>query len=154
MPPHDRASFGEIYRDHAPAVFRCLLAWSRDHALAEDLLAETFVHALAAEQPVRAATARGYLLAIARNLWREHGRRQWRQQPLQSASVDADPDKAILLERTLQALAALPENLREPLVLYAQGELSYEEISAALHISIATVKVRIFRARQKLEQYR
>ena len=64
------------------------------------------------------------------------------------------PDKAIELERVLAALEALPETLREPLVLYAQGGLSYEEISAQLNIPMATVKVRIFRARQKLETIR
>jgi RNA polymerase sigma-70 factor (ECF subfamily) len=54
----------------------------------------------------------------------------------------------------LAALAELPESLREPLVLFAQGELSYEEIAAQLELPIATVKVRIFRARQKLEKFR
>jgi RNA polymerase sigma-70 factor (ECF subfamily) len=54
----------------------------------------------------------------------------------------------------LQALAALPEDLREPLVLYAQGGLSYEEIAEQLEISLAAVKIRIYRARQRLETYR
>ena len=58
------------------------------------------------------------------------------------------------LPRTLAALHALPEDVREPLVLYAQGGLSYEEIAAQLEISLATVKIRIHRARQKLEKYR
>jgi hypothetical protein len=43
--------------------------------------------------------------------------------------------------------------LREPLVLYAQGGLSYEEIAAQLNITLASVKIRIFRARQELEYH-
>ncbi|MCL4853752.1 MAG: sigma-70 family RNA polymerase sigma factor [Bryobacteraceae bacterium] len=54
----------------------------------------------------------------------------------------------------LAALADLPDELREPLVLYAQGGLSYEEIAVQLNITLATVKIRIYRARQKLEKYR
>ena len=63
-------------------------------------------------------------------------------------------EERIDLQRTLEALAALPEDLREPLVLYAQGGLSYEEIAAQLDISLAAVKIRIFRARQRLETCR
>lgn len=149
--------FQDIYAAHAPAVYRCLLAWSRNTALAEDLTAETFVRALAADQPVQAATARGYLVAIARNLWREHGRRSWRQVAFEAAAppvIHPNLDLSIELKNVLNAIAELPETLREPIVLFAQGELSYEEIAAQLQLPLSTVKIRIFRARQKLEQYR
>jgi RNA polymerase sigma-70 factor (ECF subfamily) len=148
--------FSTIYQDHAPAVFRCLLAWSRNYALAEDLLAETFLRAITSETGIELTTARGYLIAIARNLWLETLRRNRlrRSVPESAATVHMQPDKAIELERVLAAMEALPETLREPLVLYAQGGLSYEEISAQLNVPMATVKVRIFRARQKLESFR
>jgi RNA polymerase sigma-70 factor (ECF subfamily) len=69
-------------------------------------------------------------------------------------AIHTNPDAAVTLQSVLAALAELPESLREPLVLFAQGELSYEEIAAQLELPIATVKVRIFRARQKLEKFR
>ena len=152
-------SFSAIYEEHAPAVFRCLLAWSRNYALAEDLLADTFVRAITAESEIQSPTARGYLVAIARNLWFENLRRGRKQPSTPPSAAHMHPDKAIELERVLMALEALPETLRDPLVLYAQGGLSYEEISAQLNIPMATVKVRIFtvrmcRARQKLETIR
>jgi hypothetical protein len=37
--------------EHAPAVYRCLLAWTRSPALAEELTAETFYGAIVADQP-------------------------------------------------------------------------------------------------------
>ena len=149
--------FQDIYAAHAPAVYRCLLAWSRNAALAEDLTSETFVRALAADQPVQAATARGYLVTIARNLWREHGRRSWRQVAFEAAAppvIHPNLDLPLELKNILNAIAELPETLREPLVLFAQGELTYEEIASQLQLPLATVKIRIFRARQKLEKFR
>ena len=140
-----------------PVFCRCLLAWSRNAALAEDLTAETFVRALTADQPVQAATARGYLVTIARNLWREQGRRSWRQVAFEPAAppvIHPNLDLPLELKNILNAIAELPETLREPLVLFAQGELSYEEIAAQLQLPLSTVKIRIFRARQKLEKYR
>ncbi|MBM3764861.1 MAG: RNA polymerase sigma factor [Acidobacteria bacterium] len=150
-------TFGEIYEEHAPAVYRCLLAWSRDSLLAEELTAETFYRAIVSEQEVRSATARGYLVAIARNVWRKYLARRGRvgEMPVEvTAPVALSAEARVDLERTLAAIFELPEELREPLVLYAQGGLSYDEIAAQLEITLAAVKIRIFRARQKLESYR
>ena len=72
----------EIFTEHAPAVYRCLLAWTRSPALAEELTAETFYRAIIADQQVRAATARGYLLAITRSEWRKAYAKGRREQSL------------------------------------------------------------------------
>jgi RNA polymerase sigma factor (sigma-70 family) len=50
------------------------------------------------------------------------------------------------------ALDALPHNLRAPLVFREYGELSYREIGAILGISENNVKVRVFRARDRLHK--
>ena len=50
------------------------------------------------------------------------------------------------------ALQKLPERLRLPLVLKEYGDLNYKEIGKVLRISEGNVKVRIFRARTRLEQ--
>jgi RNA polymerase sigma-70 factor (ECF subfamily) len=150
-------TMGDLYDAHAPAVFRCILAWSRSAVVAEELTAETFYRAIVSDQPVRAASARGYLIAIARNVWRKYIARSGRENGLPAnivAPASLSVEARIDLERTLDALAALPEDLRDPLVLYAQAGLSYDEIAAQLNISLASVKIRIFRARQRLEIYR
>jgi len=49
-----------------------------------------------------------------------------------------------------QAIDQLPENQRQTLLLYADSELSYEEISAIMDVSIGTVKSRLFHARRTL----
>jgi RNA polymerase sigma-70 factor (ECF subfamily) len=48
------------------------------------------------------------------------------------------------------ALNALPYNLRAPLVFREYADLSYKEIGAILGISESNVKVRIFRARERV----
>jgi RNA polymerase sigma-70 factor (ECF subfamily) len=50
----------------------------------------------------------------------------------------------------LEALGQLPENLRIVLILKEYGELNYKEIGRALGISEGNVKVRVFRARERL----
>jgi RNA polymerase sigma-70 factor (ECF subfamily) len=149
-------TMSEIYTEHAPAVYRCLLAWTRTPALAEELTAETFYRAIVADQQVRSATARGYLIAIARNEWRKSLAKRNRERPLVADAIAPGQSSEALVnyQLTLAALAELPDQLREPLVLYAQGGLSYEEIATQLNITLATVKIRIHRARQKLEKYR
>ncbi|HEU0143040.1 MAG TPA: sigma-70 family RNA polymerase sigma factor [Bryobacteraceae bacterium] len=146
----------EIYTEHAAAVYRCLLGWTRSPALAEELTAETFYRAIVADQQVRAVTARGYLIAIARNEWRKLCAKRNREQPLVAdATAPGQSGEALVdFQLMLAALSDLPDELREPLVLYAQGGLSYEEIAVQLNITLATVKIRIYRARQKLEKYR
>lgn len=111
----------DIYAEHAPAVYRCLLAWTRNSALAEELTAETFYRAVVADQPVWAATARGYLVAIARNAMRKLQAKRSREEALVAdvAAPYQSIEGLVDLQRTLAALYALPEDLREPLVLYS-----------------------------------
>ena len=50
----------------------------------------------------------------------------------------------------MRALELLPENLKTVLILKEYGELNYKEIGRALGISEGNVKVRVFRARERL----
>jgi len=53
-------------------------------------------------------------------------------------------------EEVREALEKLPENLRMVLILKEYGELNYKEIGRSLGISEGNVKVRVFRARERL----
>ena len=70
--------FAELYRRHAGDVHRFVLFLSGDPDLADDILSETFIRLWHARGRVDLTTVRGYLLAIARNLFlteRRHARR-------------------------------------------------------------------------------
>ena len=73
--------FSEIYRRYAPHVHRFSIYLSGNPARAEDLAAETFVHALCGRTSLRVDTVKAYLFGIARNLYRDLIERQRRLVP-------------------------------------------------------------------------
>ncbi|HJU42379.1 MAG TPA: RNA polymerase sigma factor [Vicinamibacterales bacterium] len=150
--------FDTLYREYAPRVHRFVLGLSGNHATAEDVTAETFVRVWATRDSIRHETVRAFLFTIARNLWLQGIRSNWRRQPLDVAGSDPAPGPEvtagdrIALNRVLSALAALDAGDRAAILMRAQEDLSYEEIAQSLRISVAAAKVRVHRARKKLKE--
>ena len=71
-------------------------------------------------------------------------------------SLDASPvaklEEAEVRQRVLDAVKALPANLRIAVLLLKYHGLSYEEVAEVLHSSLGTVKSRISRAREELRR--
>ena len=101
-----------------------------------------------------------WLVSLARNLCIDHYRRRKREKSFVHVSDEAvlplltagdDPARnALQKERArllFEAIAELPEELAEILVLRDLEGFSYEEIAAALELPDGTVKSRLFRAR-------
>lgn len=135
---------------------------------AEELAQETFVRVWQQREKFRpAAEFRPWLFAIAINLARNR-LRWWRRRPavaLHEWSETAEPRSgpaaepahgAHALERVERAaavrdaIAALPAELREALVLFEYEQLSHAEIAQAVNASPKAVETRIYRAREKL----
>jgi RNA polymerase sigma-70 factor, ECF subfamily len=149
-------TFEELYRAHVREVTRFALYLSGDPSAAEDIAAETFVRAWAADAPARARSLRAYLFAIARNLHRRRHALALRERPLDEAGEAAGGDlEAELagrseLNKVIGLLQALPEVDRAALLMRAFHGLPYEEIAAALEISPGSAKVKVHRARARL----
>jgi RNA polymerase sigma-70 factor (ECF subfamily) len=151
--------FSELYGRYARDVHRFALFLTGNRTLAEDLTAETFARALVAKGDLRVDTVKAYLLAIARNLYRDLRRREGRLVSLDEAPEGVDPakdpdaasDGRVRLEEALKAVQLLPQGEREALVLAVDGEMSYERIAAVLGCSVPAVKVRVHRARARLK---
>lgn len=104
-----------------------------------------------------------WLVSLARNLCIDRYRRRKREKSFRFVSDDAvlpllksddDPSaEALRKERTkmlFSALAEIPEDLAEILVLRDLDGLAYDEIGRALQLPDGTVKSRLFRARAEV----
>jgi RNA polymerase sigma factor (sigma-70 family) len=135
-------------------------------ATADDLAAETFTRAFERRSAYDTAAERAlpWLLGIAINLLAHHRRRETRhlralaaarQPELSERFADATNgriDAASARKRLVAGLEQLDDYDREALLLYAWGELTYEEIAAVLGIPVGTVRSRLHRARRKLRK--
>jgi RNA polymerase sigma-70 factor (ECF subfamily) len=148
----ERTAFDQLYADYAADIHRFALWLTGSEQSASDIVAETFLRAWTSGSPLRTATARSYLLAIARNLATDEHRHRNRQVPLADSfhSRELAPDRLAWLNQILREIRRLPETYGLPLLLYGAGGLTYDEIGAYLSLPVATVKIRIHRARLML----
>lgn len=152
--------FEQLYERYAQDVYRFALYLSGSPAQAEDIAAETFVRVWTARDRVRSATVKAYLFAIARNLHADGRRLESRQVELRGAFTDPGPGPELEAESrqelaaVLAALQQLPEIDRAALLMRAQDGMPYEEIAAALGLSLPAAKVRVHRARLRLAELR
>src|SRR5215472_9068534 len=148
--------FHTLYQTYAPLVRRFALFLCGDPALADDITSDTFVRAWRSQEKIREATVKAYLFTIARNLYRDHRRRQKPVSELNESIPDPSLDLQIRAEQKaevrelMSALQQLSEVDRAALLMRVQEEMSYEEIAHALELPLSSVKVKIHRARLKL----
>jgi RNA polymerase sigma-70 factor, ECF subfamily len=149
-------TFNQLYHAYARDVHRFAFWLCGDTDEANDITLETFERAWLADSEICTDTVKAYLFTIARNRFLDKLRLHKRRAPLN----DAMPDTALALETrtelqselqlTLEAIQQLPEIDRAVLILRAEEGLSYEEIARATGLTVATAKVKVFRARKKL----
>ena len=164
-PPHhqEARNVAELFDQYAGAVYGYLLRLSGDRALADDLTNETFYRAMLALEGFRGeSSVKTWLLRIARNLYLNRVKREKRltsldaleEQGVSFTAPHPGPETVTLHreqnEALERALLALSETDRSILLLASQEKLSYQEISQVVGLSVAVIKVRIFRARQRL----
>ena len=148
--------FEALYARYAPHVRRFVLFLGGDPALADDITSETFVRAWTAPGTIKQETVKAYLFTIARNLYHDWLRRSRRlatlHEGIQDERVNAQKqaEDRSKLSFVLTQMQRLSEVDRAALLMRAQEQMSYEEISQALGLSLSAVKVRIHRARLKL----
>jgi RNA polymerase sigma-70 factor (ECF subfamily) len=144
-------TFHSLYEAHAQDVYRFARFLTGSDDAAADVTSETFLRAWTGRDAIRAETGKAYLLAIARNLARDRTRAGSRiaDGDVPDTPVAPNAEARLELNRTLDAVRALPSDYREPLLLAVSG-VGYEEIGRLLGLSVATVKIRVHRARLKL----
>ena len=162
-----QAAFAEIMNRYRQPIFRLIRASVGDAEEALDLTQESFIsayQALARYDPDR--PMRAWLSTIAINKCRDWGRkRRVRRFLTLGGALGAEAERVVdnrvaadvaasdreELERVAKAIANLPANLREPLVLRTIEGLSQADTASLLGISEKAVETRLYRARAKLE---
>jgi len=156
-----------LVRQHARLVYRLAYAVLRSHHDAEDAAQETFLRVLRYSHKL--ANVEDHKTWLARIAWRvavDRGKRRRRQhetpfedpdKPLEEAAATDVPADDVLFGKQLggalqRMIAALPQKLREPLILSTIEEMSPREVAATLEINEAAVRSRVFRARQILRE--
>lgn len=156
------AGFATIFDRHFDAL-HAYLQRRVGPDLADELSAQTFLVAFDGRGGYDPAQpdARPWLFGIATNLLRRHHRDEVRQfrayarsavDPVLDAfdGVEARLDASTRRRELVEAMAGLPAEELDALLLYAWAELSYSEIARALDIPIGTVRSRLSRARGRI----
>jgi RNA polymerase sigma-70 factor (ECF subfamily) len=148
------AAFTELYARYGGRVFAYCLRFLGQRDEAQDVYQETFIRFYESGQKEREMTnVPGYLLKIARNLCLNNIRNKKQTvefEDYQSLVLPSTTEKTEFLQLITTAMEMLPDEYREVFVLREYEGLSYAEIAEIVDASLSNVKVRIFRAKQKI----
>ena len=153
---------GQLFERYQMPLLNFFLRMSGDRALSEDLVQDVFFRILKFRQTYRGDTPfTTWMYQIARNARVDHFRKRKPESATNeemASSADTRPSPAEQFQTTEQeellrrAMARLPEDRRELLILTRYQNLKYEQIAALLDCQTGTVKTRVFRAMQELKQ--
>jgi RNA polymerase sigma factor (sigma-70 family) len=161
----DPRSFGVLFERHARAVYG-YLARRAGPDVADEVLSEVFLVAFQRRDAFdgRSTSARPWLLGIGTVLLRAHAKKEAKHLRVTARAAEAEAhdggleraldkqDASRRMRRMLDHLQQLPPIDRDVLLLYAWGELSYDEVAKSLGIPVGTVRSRLNRVRRELRR--
>lgn len=167
----DQAAFDMLFARYQVKILNLISRYVRDSEEVRDVAQEAFIKAYRALPRFRGDSAfYTWLYRIAINTAKNHLVSRSRRPPSTDVDIDdadfrddadmlresEDPESALArdeLQATIeQALADLPEDLRSALTLREFDGMSYEQIAQIMECPVGTVRSRIFRAREFVDQ--
>lgn len=162
----NQAAFGDLVERHRGAVFRAALAALGNEADAEDIAQEALVLAYKRLDQFRGdASVRTWMVSIVWRLALSRRRRLWWRgsrmvapatelQALRDVtpSQEARMQSAQFIQAVQREIRRLPPKLRDALLLSAAGDLTQDEIAAALRVPASTFRGRVRDARIRLKE--
>lgn len=151
----DEQAFEELYNSHRRSVWLYCLKIVGDKDLASDIFQETFIRVHEKMSSFRGTgSLSGWIFRIARNLCYDALRRTKNHHSVDEVEDLVSPTNSYETvdhrEELRKALDALKPEQREIILLREIQGFSYQEIADLTGVSLASVKVRLFRAREKL----
>ena len=169
MAKHSPNRFDAVMLPHLDAAYNLARWLSGSPTDADDVVQEAFLRAFRFFDGYEGDNPRAWLLAIVRNTWFTEWRRQHNRADAtpydDSLNVDdqlpgwadesgEDPEKLAVrqdeTELVHRALATLPVEYREVIVLRELEDMSYKDVAAVAGIPMGTVMSRLSRARRML----
>lgn len=168
MPPAAKAvDAGLLFDAYHDRIYRYLLRLVRNPAEAEDLTQETFLRAHSRGDSLRdPETVRGWLYRIATHVALDRLRHRKTHPAVEAdavtgqlaSAVSPSPSVLEVVERketsacVQRCLDYLPDHYRAVILLHEAHGLTAPEIANLLGVSLFTVKIRLHRARKRLQQ--
>jgi RNA polymerase sigma-70 factor, ECF subfamily len=167
-----REAFGWLHVELQPGVERFARRLVGMSGNVEDVVQKSFTSLWSNIDRIRSPeSVLPYLFRIVRNLCFDELRRQrrfdhlsmndddagWDDEAALSSDFENDlPDEAAhwseMCRKVQQAINRLPERQRQAIILYAEEDLTYEQVAESMNVDIGTVKSRIFHARKNLRK--
>jgi RNA polymerase sigma-70 factor (ECF subfamily) len=155
------AEFKQLYDSAFPVIFRVAYRITSNPEAAEDLCQESLFRLYERNMVFpNLEEAKYWLIRVVKNAALNYAKRKERerkayQRAFKEDSRQVETGEGLLVKKEIseevqKALEKLPENLRMVLVLKEYSEMNYKEIGKVLGISEGNVKVRVFRARERL----
>lgn len=149
----DKETFTRLVTAQQRSLYRVAVSYTASSADAEDAVQNALLRAWQKRHSLREeAYFATWLTRILINECKSLLRKRRSTLPLEGALLPIQPpvDEQALLLR--EALFALPEKQRVPLILHAVEGYTFHDIAAMLALPTGTVKTRVARAQKKLKQ--
>jgi RNA polymerase sigma-70 factor (ECF subfamily) len=175
----ERPPFADVVHEHMDGLYGFCVRLANHSTDAEDLVQETLIRAMRAYDGLREpARAKGWLFAIATNVWRDQSRSRRREvKTVPIDAPDADDDTFSLFQTIAMedpfpysdelhldflrlfrdedvgaVFASITPAFRLPLILTVVHGFSCKEAAAILEIPLGTLLSRLHRGRKQLER--
>ena len=161
----DASCLGTLFERHHRNVYRFCLQMTRQRAVSEDLVQEAFLKMLKGAKSFRGdGSFKAWMFNIARNVTYDHLRKARRfasphdedevleEQLIDSRSAEQSAAGRESLQNLMQAMAGLPEAVREVIWLGRFEFSRYDDLGAALGCNPGTARVRMHRAMKQLNE--
>ena len=167
----DKRAFDLLVRKYQHKIVSAVTRYVSDWSEAQDVAQEAFIRAYRALGAFRGDSAfYTWIYKIAINTAKNHLVSRGRRPPIGDIAIEdavlldgasqlrerATPERELLRQEIEQTVFGtveeLPEELRTAITLREVDGLSYEEIAEAMNCPIGTVRSRIFRAREAIDE--